>query len=211
VTMAIRRRLGRFGKRSAYRRGGARGVVLALASVFAGLCVSYAAPPRDFDITSIMNGEMWQTLLLKQAVTDAGCKVQYRLSELEGDGEHTVYGKVALSEEVGLHLRVRAVTRYGVQVGFATQDWASYSLISLSLISGAYDRMEGGRLEIVGTSVVPRSDGWVDVSIRVKHRNRADVPEGASGYAMIKLTADGGAKHYRGQLGHGVELCASTR
>lgn len=188
-------------------RTGLRAIALAVSLLISGACASAADARRDFDLASIVNGEMWLTLLLKQAVSDGGCRTQYKLSELEGDGEHTIYGKVALSGEVAFHVRVRAVTRYGVQVGFASQDWSSYSLVNVSLVSGAYNRLEGGQLEIAQTSVVPRTDGWVDVSLSVKQRNPPR--SSALGYAMVKLTADGGAKHYRGQLGHGVELCAS--
>lgn len=170
-----------------------------------------AAPAQEFDVASLENGHMWQSRMLARANPDSGCRAQYGLSELEGDGEHTVYQAVEMPEEVGVRIRMRAGLRYGVQIGFASHDWSSYSLANVSLTSGAYAVTEGGSLKAVRSSVTARPDGWMEVSFSIANQRRPRGGEDAMGFAFIKLTADGGLKEYRGRPGHGIELCAINR
>ena len=179
-----------------------------LAALLAGVPSATSAPTPEFDLASLKDGQMWQARLLARAATDPGCRAQYELSEQEGDGEHTVYHAIEMPGEVALRLRVRAASRYGVQVGFASQDWTSYSLAAVSLVSGAYFVTEGGTLKSVRSSVEPRPDGWIEISLNVTNQSGDRGGTHAAGFAFIKLTADGGAKEYRGRPVQGVELCA---
>jgi hypothetical protein len=166
-----------------------------------------ATPVGEFDLASLREGQTLQARLLARAATDPGCKAQYALSELEGDGEHTTYRSVEMPGEIAFRLRVRAASRYGVQIGFASHDWSSYSLAAVSLISGAYFVAEDGPLKSVRSSVEPRPDGWIEINFNVANRSQQGGAN-AMGFAFIKLTAEGGAKEYHGRPVDGIELCA---
>ena len=182
-----------------------RRAALTLALLSAAAIPALASQP--FDVTSFKSGTMHQAGITERASPEAGCAAQYDLSDRAGEGEHTIYQRADLSGEAVLRLRVRAAQRYGVEVGFASGDWASFSQASISLISGAFAVTEGGSLKPVRTSVEARPDGWVEISLNVVDRKG----RGGSGHAFIKLTAEGGLKSYRGRPGLGVELCAISR
>ena len=183
-------------------------IALVLSMLLFAMPLAQSGPARQFDVTSLGQGQMWQARMLARANPEPGCRAQYGLSELEGEGEHTVYQAVEMPGEIAFRLRMRAALRQGVQLGFASHDWSSFSLASISLVSGAHVVSEGGSLKAVRLTATPRADGWVDISFNVANQRRTASGGTAMGFAFVKLTADEGAKDYRGRPGHGVELCA---
>jgi hypothetical protein len=190
------------------RPSGLPGLAKALLISVVGVFPVQAGTPQTFDVRSLENGQMWQSRMLTRAIPDPGCRAQYGLSESEGEGEHTVYQATEMRDEVGVRLRVKAALRYGVQIGFASHDWSSYALTTVSLISGAQTVSEGGALKSIRSSVAVRPDGWVEIDFGAANQRGARSREEAIGFAFIKLTADGGLKEYRGRPGYGIELCA---
>src|SRR5262249_16844655 len=82
-------------------------VALMLSVLLAATPFAQAGPARQFDVTSLGQGQMWQARMLARTVPEPGCRAQYGLSELEGDGEHTVYQVVEMPGEVAFRLRMR--------------------------------------------------------------------------------------------------------
>ncbi len=179
-----------------------------LTLLLAGAPSAHSTTAGEVDLSTLRDGKTHQARLLARTVTDPGCTARYELSELEGEGEHTVFRAVEMPDEVTFRLRARAVSRYGVHIGFASHDWTSYSYTAVSLISGAHVVFEGGVLKSVHSSAEARPDGWVDISFTVADRNRTPGGTGPTGFAFIKLTANGGAKAFPGRPIEGVELCA---
>ena len=186
-------------------------IALVLPLLLFAMPLAQSGPARQFDVTSLGQGQMWQARMLARTKPEPGCTAQYGLSALEGEGEHTVYQAVEMPGEVVFRLRMRAALRHGVQLGFASHDWSSFSLASISLLSGAHVVSEGGSLKAVRLTATPRPDGWVEISFNVANQSRAASGGTTMGFAFVKLTADEGAKDYRGRPGHGVELCAISQ
>lgn len=176
-----------------------------LATSLAAVPLAHSTAAYEVDLAALRDGKAHQAHLLVRTATDPDCAARYELSELDGDGEHTVYRTIDMPGEVTFRLRARAVSRYGLHLGFASHDWNSYSYASVSLISGAHSVVEGGTLKSVRAFAEARPDGWVDIIFTVADRSRAP---GATGFAFIKLTANGGHKAYPGRPVEGVELCS---
>jgi hypothetical protein len=166
----------------------------------------------NYSIRSIFDTQrVFQAQLTRSDRADPTCANGFSLTELQGSGEHTVYGVVELLSAITLRMRARAVTRYSIQVGFASQDWGSFALATVSLVSGAHTTSDNGILKIVGSSIVPQDDGWVEITLDVADQRPAKVAAPGIAYALVKLHADGGgAKFYEGTPGHGVEFCATN-
>lgn len=176
-----------------------------LAACVAAVPLAYSTTANEVDLAALRDGKAHQAHLLVRTATDPDCAARYELSELDGDGEHTVYRTIDMPGEVTFRLRARAVSRYGLHLGFASHDWNSYSYAAISLISGAHTVVEGGALKSVRASAEARPDGWVDINFTVADRGRTS---GTTGFAFIKLTANGGHKAFPGRPVEGVELCS---
>jgi hypothetical protein len=183
------------------------------ATAFVALFVQGAAArdAAEYDLGAIArNLNEYKARLLAVEVRDGTCKQAFGLTEADGEGEHAIYGSIQLLESVRLKFRVRALTRYAIQLGFTSGDWTSYAVAQVSLISGAYTNLQGGYLQVRDVTVQPEPGGWRAIELQVTNVNRAKQPS-AAGHAFVKLIADGDSKSYLGRAGYGVELCADGR
>lgn len=172
-------------------------------------CEAVATGEAEHDFASLAGGlKEHQARLAVASSSDTACESVFRLSETESDGEHTVYGAASLPQNVKLKLRARASSRYAIQLGLASGDWASYAIADVSLVSGAHTTIQGGYLQVRDVEVKREKGGWRAIELSVANLGDAQRPSAAAGNAFVKLIADGDSKYYAGKTGYGVELCA---
>lgn len=157
----------------------------------------YAAPQK------------WQASLVKAQAGDPACASALTLTETAQEGEHAVYGVVALSTQSKLKLTVKANGRYSVQFGLVSSDWKSFALATVSLVSGAYQVADSGRLRGKDIAVRSVTGDWLEMELLVEDVGIRGAGDAVGGYAIVKPTVAGGNTFYQGDAARGVMLCAT--
>jgi hypothetical protein len=184
---------------------------------FLGLAIGFtaagvlAAATAEYAVTDVYAvAEKSQATLTKVQGDDPACSAQLNLLETEQDGEHAVYGAVALQGASTLRLNAKAGGRYGIQFGFASSDWKSFVFASVNLISGSYRLAESGSLRGKGIAVRSAGGDWLEMELIAEDRGARDVKAETTVYAIIKPAMANGNTFYRGEAGRGVALCAAA-
>ena len=115
------------------------------------------------DITTTLTE--YQASLRRAGASDPLCGRVLTLNETHSDGEHAVFGVVAMRPQVRLAVRVRARNRYALQLGFASQGWNAYALATVSLISGAYRKIDAGTLAVTDVDIRTTQSDWLEAEI----------------------------------------------
>lgn len=153
--------------------------------------------------------QQWQASLAKAQAVDPACPAALALNETDQDGEHAVYSVVVLSTQSKLKLAVKANGRYGIQFGFVSSDWKSFTLAAVSLVSGSYQVTESGRLRRRDIAIRSLTGDWLEMELLVEDVGIRRPGDEVSGYAIVKPTVAGGNTFYRGDAARGIMLCAT--